>query len=306
MNSCAMTRAGYLAAHFAFRLFRGATLRTDCFHKEGVLKVLAVADGIFARTGFTQLLRWAHILAGITWIGLLYFFNLVQVPAYAQFEADPHKEIGGKARLIAIDKVTRRTLWWFRWAALSTFLFGIFITMAEPNFYAKNDVGVSFGQTANGLIISLGMLLGTIMMLNVWGVIWRNQKVVLANAANVLAGGEANPDAPAAGRKAVMASRQNFIFSFAMLFCMVAASHDVYLGGTEKAVSASKMGIFWAVAIVLTVLMELNALGLMPWKTTANKGLNTIYDGKGVKNPLIAAGAFFVIVVALSELLLRV
>jgi uncharacterized membrane protein len=268
--------------------------------------VLAVLDGIFSRSGFAQLMRWAHILAGITWIGLLYFFNLVQVPAYAQFEADPHKEIGGKARLIAIDKVTRRTLWWFRWAAVSTFLFGIFITIAEKGFYAKNDVGVSFGQTANGLIITLGMLLGIIMMLNVWGVIWRNQKVVLANAANVLAGGEANPDAAAAGRKAVMASRQNFIFSFAMLFCMVAASHDVYLGGTEKAVSASKMGIFWAVTIVLIVLMELNALGLMPWKTTANKSLNVIYDGKGVRNPLIAASAFFVIVVALSELFLRV
>jgi len=268
--------------------------------------VLAVADGIFARTGFTQLLRWAHILAGITWIGLLYFFNLVQVPAYAQFEADPHKEIGGKARLIAIDKVTRRTLWWFRWAAVTTFLFGIFITMAEPNFY-KPDGGVNFGRTANGITISLGMLLGIIMMLNVWGVIWRNQKVVLANAANVLAGGEANPGAAAAGRKAVMASRQNFIFSLAMLFCMVAASHDVYQGGSDGVnISSGKVAVFWAVAIVLVVVMELNALGLMPWKAEANKGLNAIYDGKGVRNPLIASGVFFVIVVALCEIFLRI
>jgi uncharacterized membrane protein len=244
------------------------------------------------------LFRWAHILAGITWIGLLYYFNLVQVPAFAAFGDE------GKARNIAIDKVTRRALWWFRWSAISTFVIGILITIGEKDFF-KPDTGISFGNTANGLIISLGMLLGTIMMLNVWGVIWRKQKVVLANAANVLAGGDANPDAPAAGRAAVMASRQNFVFSFAMLFCMVMASHDVYLGGTDKAVSSGKIAVFWIISIVLIAVMELNALGLMPWKTTANKGLNAMYDGKGVRNPIIAAVAWLVIVLLLCELFLR-
>ena len=75
---------------------------------------------------------------------------------------------------------------------------------------------------SNTAIIT-GMLLGTIMLLNVWGVIWRNQKVVLANAANVLAGGQPNPDAAAAGRRALMASRQNTIFSVSMLWFMVFA-----------------------------------------------------------------------------------
>ncbi|MGB8859726.1 MAG: hypothetical protein WCC60_10745 [Ilumatobacteraceae bacterium] len=260
--------------------------------------MLAIADGILHRSGLTQLIRFAHILAGIAWIGLLYFFNLVQVPAYAAFGDE------AKARNIAIDKVTRRALWWFRWAAVSTFVLGIFITMAEPNFFKPE--GVSFGKTATGISISLGMLLGTIMMLNVWGVIWRNQKVVLANAANVIAGGEANPDAPAAGRRAVMASRQNFIFSFGMLFCMVIASHDVYLGGADGVeISSGKMVTFWLVALVVIVVMELNALGLLPWKTTANKGLNVIYDGKGTRNPIIAATAFLVIVIVLCEALLR-
>ena len=256
--------------------------------------MLAIADGIFHRNGLTQLIRAAHILAGVTWIGLLYYFNLVQVPAYAAFGDE------GKARNIAIDKVTRRALWWFRWAAISTVVLGLFITMAEPNFY--KPAGTSFGKTSNGITISLGMLLGIIMMLNVWGVIWRNQKVVLANAANVLAGGEANPDAPAAGRKAVMASRQNFIFSFAMLFTMVVASHDVYLNET---VSSGKMMTFWLIMLVLIVVMELNALGLMPWKTAANKGLNVIYDGKGTRNPIIAASALLVIVIVLCEAFLR-
>ena len=86
-------------------------------------------DGFFSRVSLGQFgFRWLHILAGITWIGLLYYFNFVQVGAFAAFENEPHKEIGGKARLIAIDKVTRCSLWLFRWAALSTFLTGILIT----------------------------------------------------------------------------------------------------------------------------------------------------------------------------------
>ena len=183
---------------------------------------------------------------------LLYFFNLVQVPGYAAFGDE------AKARNIAIDKVTRRALWWFRWAAVTTFVFGILLT-TEKGFW-----GEGFGTSGSGILISLGMLLGTIMMLNVWGVIWRNQKVVLANAANVLAGGEANPAAPAAGRRAVMASRQNFIFSFSMLFGMVFASHDVYTGSNDPNVSGGKIAAFWVIMLVIVAILELNALGLMP------------------------------------------
>ena len=137
------------------------------------------AAGLFSSEGWNTLLRTAHILAGITWIGLLYFFNLVQVPGYAAFGDE------AKARNIAIDKVTRRALWWFRWAAVTTFVFGILLT-TEKGFWDNSKSGKT-------ILISGAMLLGTIMMLNVWGVIWRNQKVVLANAANVLGGGEANP-----------------------------------------------------------------------------------------------------------------
>ncbi len=77
------------------------------------------------------------------------------------------------------------------------------------------------------------MLLGITMFLNVWGVIWRNQKVVIANARNVLAGGEADPNAAAAGRKAALASRQNTIFSFTMLFFMIGAAHFFVGGGYD-------------------------------------------------------------------------
>jgi uncharacterized membrane protein len=253
--------------------------------------VLAV-DGFFSRTGLGNFgFRWLHILAGITWIGLLYYFNFVQVPAFAAYGDE------GRARNIAIDKVARKALWWFRWAAISTFVTGILITIVTKDYFD------GFGKQAGGIAISTGMLLGTIMMLNVWGVIWRNQKVVLANAANLVAGGEADPGAAAAGRRAFMASRQNTVFSVSMLFFMVYKGHSPALVVTE--VASGKMGAFWAITIVIIAVMELNALGLLPWKAAPNKGLNMMYDGPGVRNVLISAFGLWVVFLILSEVLLR-
>jgi len=249
-----------------------------------------LADGFFTRFGMEQSFRWLHILAGITWIGMLYFFNLVQVPGYAAFGDE------AKARNIAIDKVTRRALWWFRWGAVATVVFGIMITGAAENYFSE-----PFSKSGKGLTISLGMLIAIVMFLNVWGVIWRNQKVVLANAANVLAGGEANPDAPAAGRRAVMASRQNFIFSIGMLYLMVFAGHGVY---KTVDLSGGKIAGFWIISLIVIAVLEVNALGMMPWKAKPNEGLNKIYDGKGVQNPVIAAFGFWVIVVVICEIFL--
>jgi uncharacterized membrane protein len=254
--------------------------------------VLAEYLGFFSRNGLGSFgFRWLHILVGIMWIGLLYYFNFVQVPAFAAFGDE------AKARNIAIDKVARKALWWFRWAAVSTFVTGILITIVTEEYFFDG-----FGKSAGGIAISVGMILGTIMMLNVWGVIWRNQKVVLANAANVLAGGEADPNAAAAGRKAVMASRQNAIFSVSMLFFMVYRAHAP---GNAEIVSSSNMGIYWGVTLLLIIILELNALGLMPWKTQPNKGLNALYDGKGVRNPLIAAFGLWVVFLLLSEFFLK-
>ena len=254
--------------------------------------MLADYNGFFSRAALGDWgMRWLHILAGIMWIGLLYYFNFVQVPAFAAFGDE------ARARNIAIDKVARKALWWFRWASVSTFVTGILITLITENYFSEG-----FGKNAGGIAISLGMLLGIIMMLNVWGVIWRNQKVVLANAANVLAGGEANPDAAAAGRRAVMASRQNAIFSVSMLFFMVFKSHSKT---TADTVSSGSMMTFWLISLVILAILELNALGLMPWKTQANKGLNVLYDGKGVRNPIIAAFGLWVVFLILSELFLK-
>jgi uncharacterized membrane protein len=250
------------------------------------------ADGFFSQAGIAMGWRWLHILSGITWIGLLYYFNFVQVPAFAAYGDE------GRARNVAIDKVARKALWWFRWAALATFITGILITLTAKDYFFDG-----FGKNSYGLAISLGMLLGIIMMLNVWGVIWRNQKVVLANAANLLAGGEADPNAAAAGRKAFMASRQNVVFSVSMLFFMIYPSHGPLSG---VALEASKSGGFWAVSLILVLVLELNALQLLPWKGQANKGLNVLYDGPGVRNPLIASFGLWAIFLVLTEIMFKV
>jgi uncharacterized membrane protein len=253
--------------------------------------VLAV-DGFFSRAALGSFgFRWLHILAGITWIGLLYYFNFVQVPAFAAYGDE------ARARNIAIDKVARKALWWFRWAAISTFVTGILITLVTQDYFKNN-----FGKQAGGVAISTGMLLGTIMMLNVWGVIWRYQKVVLANAANLVAGGEADPAAAAAGRKAFMASRQNTVFSVTMLFFMIFKSHSPVSG---EIVSSGKIGAYWAIAIIIIAVLELNALQMLPWKATPNKGLNMMYDGPGVRNVLVSAFGLWVVFLILSEVLLK-
>ena len=253
---------------------------------------MLVASAFFSRLGIGQFgLRWLHILAGITWIGLLYYFNFVQVPAFAAFGDE------ARARNIAIDKLARKALWWFRWSALSTFVIGILITGVTKDYFS-ND----FGKQAGGIGIVTGMLLGTIMMLNVWGVIWRNQKVVLANAASLVAGGEADPGAAAAGRRAFMASRQNVVFSVSMLFFMVFKTHSPASG---EIVSSGNMGAYWAISIVIIAVLELNALGLLPWKAAPNKGLNALYDGPGVRNVLVSAFGLWFVFLILSEIFLK-
>ncbi len=151
------------------------------------------------------------MIVGITWIGLLYYFNFVQVPAFAEMEA--------AARNNAIDKLASRALWWFRWAAAATLATGILILLFQHGNGAKipSSSTVTTGSPRRGCRISTGILLAVTMFFNVWLVIWPNQKKVIANARNVQAGGEADPAAAAAGRKAALASRMNTIFSFTML-----------------------------------------------------------------------------------------
>ena len=238
-------------------------------------------------------LRWLHILVGIAWIGLLYYFNLVQVPGLAAYGDE------GKARNITIDKVARRALWWFRWASIATLATGILITGAIENYY-KDFMGKTDGVNHIGhdVAISVGMVLGILMAANVWMIIWKNQKVVLANAANVLGGGEANADAPTAGRKALLASRQNLIFSVSMLFFMVGAAH-FYSVFADAASSDASMFLMISCAII--ALFELNAIGIFGGIKAGNKML-WMYESH--KNALITSGILWLVLWILSEVIL--
>ena len=161
-------------------------------------------------------LRWIHIFAGITWIGLLYYFNFVQVPTF--------KELDAATKNLLIPKLVKRALLWFRWAAVVTVAAGwlYFLTrwIAIDNF--PNVTGVWWYVS-----ILTGGIIGTFMLLNVWGVIWRNQKKIIRATEELAKGKPAPPEMGRWGKQALIASRMNVALSLPLLFFMGAASHLV-------------------------------------------------------------------------------
>jgi uncharacterized membrane protein len=163
--------------------------------------------------------RWLHIVSGVLWIGLLYYFNFVQVPAMAAATAD--KEGPGPA---AIGKyVAPRALLWFRWAALVTWLTGAYYLMATKTFVAAFSLGfaVEDGSKLYGASIGMGAWLGTIMLFNVWVLIWPNQKKILGMVAAT------DEEKARARRVAFLASRSNTMMSIPMLMFMQAGAHGI-------------------------------------------------------------------------------
>jgi len=238
--------------------------------------------------------RYLHIFAGITWIGLLYYFNLVQVPGLAGYGDE------GKARNITITQIATRALWWFRWASVATLATGILIIAALPSYmknFMKHEGEDGLAGNSKNAAIAVGMTLGILMAANVWMVIWKNQKVVIANATNVLAGGEANPDAATSGRRAMLMSRQNMIFSFSMLFYMVGAAH--FYGANKVMVNAtpSNANTFLLISIVIAAILQLNALGKFGGIKAGNKML---WPYESHKNAIISGIALLAILFAVS------
>ncbi|OFW40602.1 MAG: hypothetical protein A3J28_02190 [Acidobacteria bacterium RIFCSPLOWO2_12_FULL_60_22] len=162
------------------------------------------------------LMRWLHVLAGIIWVGHLYFFNFVNVPLQAVLDDAGKKSV--------VPKLMTRALWWFRWGAMITFLAGLILFMMNY-MYAP---GAGFGSTslfmdAEGITgrawwILFGMTLATIMWFNVWFIIWPIQKKILGGTAKA-------EELPTIRRRAYLASRTNTYLSGPMLFGMLAPSH---------------------------------------------------------------------------------
>src|SRR4026208_1916350 len=158
-------------------------------------------------------LRWIHFLAGVTWIGILYYFNFVQTPFFAETEA--------AVRTGAVQKLVPRALWWFRWGAMFTFLAGILIYIIRMSEMG----GGLFYSSPYGITITVGGLMGIIMFLNVWLVIWPNQQIVIAATNQVASGGQALPAAAGAPGRAGRAARPNPVFSIRIFFYRGAGSH---------------------------------------------------------------------------------
>lgn len=240
---------------------------------------------IFSQAGGEVLSRWGHYLSGVTWIGLLYYFNFVQVPSFAQFEA--------ASRTDAINKLVPRALWWFRFSAMLTLATGIMILGFQENLSSGE-----YFKTAPGISISTGILLALVMFTNVFMVIWPNQRIVIANAQRVAAGGEADPAAAAAGRRALLASRTNALFSIPMLWFMAVTSH-LATREYELSPQGGERGIYWLVTLALVIVLELNGLGRIGG--TAPGGTKAYLDDH--KKTIMAGFGLWLVFVLLWEIL---
>jgi uncharacterized membrane protein len=188
------------------------------------------------------LIRWGHVLFGITWIGMLYYFNFVQGGYFKQ--ASPEGLADAK------EKLAPSALWWFRWGAMFTFITGVILL----------GMVHGYGQLNNYIIV--GAVMGTLMAANVWMVIWPAQRIAL--------GIEEGGDKAIAGAKALLASRTNTLFSAPMLFGMFAGPH--YPGyGYGTAVGGN--GLWIALGIVL--LLEINGLKGKQGPMTTVRGVIT-------------------------------
>ena len=161
-----------------------------------------------------SLIVWIHVLAGVTWIGLLYYFNFVQVPALAEAASDD----GGPGGAGITKYVAPRALWWFRWGALVTWVSGALALLRLGRFDGAFLLGITSGDSLD-FVIGVGAWLGTIMLFNVWVLIWPNQKKILGMV-------EATADEIAKARRvAFLASRTNTVLSIPMLMSMVGFGH---------------------------------------------------------------------------------
>jgi uncharacterized membrane protein len=168
--------------------------------------------------------RWAHVLFGMVWVGMLYYFNFVQT--------EYSKEAAAEAKADVMAKLVPRALWWVRWAAVCTLLTGLYLLHA---------IGATEGVVGYSLIW-LGALTGILMFLNVWLIIWPNQQIVLGMKAG---------EGPVAAARAGLASRTNTLFAGPMLLGMLGSKHLVLP-------DMSVVGLVACIAIIL--LLEANAL----------------------------------------------
>jgi uncharacterized membrane protein len=168
-------------------------------------------DGFsYDRYFFSWLFRYLHVIAGIMWIGLLWYFNFVQIPSMPNIPDEQKPAIG--------KFIAPKALFWFRWAALATIITGIIVSYLNGYLHQAMTLGIGSGYGKN-TAIGIGMWLGIIMAYNVWFIIWPNQKIALGII-------ESQPEDKAkSAKKAMLVSRVNTLLSLPMLLSMVAAQN---------------------------------------------------------------------------------
>jgi len=177
---------------------------------------------------FQLVIRWLHVIAGVAWIGHLYFFNFVNVPLQGALDDAGKKAVN--------PQLMPRALWWFRWGAMITFLAGLVL------FYLLYMQGGLMRDADGNLSMRakwamMGMTLGSVMWFNVWFIIWPAQKKLL--------GGTAGDAAPVLRKRALLASRTNTFLSAPMLMGMVVASHPVGNSTVMAGVAVASMAVIW-------------------------------------------------------------
>jgi len=230
-------------------------------------------DIITTQAGWEFLLRWLHFLAGITWIGVLYYFNFIQTPFFGS-------ELGGQAKSAMTRGLVPNALWWFRWGAMFTFLSGWTIVVLKLH----SGIGLGDGYMTR---ILTGGLMGTFMWYNVWFVIWPAQRdYAIKSAEQVAAGGQPVPGTPEKGALAGRASRTNTLLSIPMLFFMGSASHlQTFNNGSNDL-------LYWIVGGGIIVLFELNPfVGTAATQKPLGSVTGTIHAGLGLALVLYIVGA---------------
>jgi len=185
----------------------------------GLVIAVAITAVVSSYAGFNSmgLIRWVHIVAGVVWIGMLYYFNFVQVPALAAAAADK----GGPGGAGVTKYVAPRALMWFRWGAVVTWVSGAAYLAHIGWFLGAFSFGLLGTAPPNGNAIGIGAWLGTIMLFNVWVLIWPNQKKILGIV-------PATDEEKAKSRRiAFLASRTNTMLSIPMLLFMGASAHGL-------------------------------------------------------------------------------
>ena len=193
------------------------------------------------------LAKWGHFLAGTTWIGLLYYFNFVQTEYFKEADAD--------ARTDAFVKLAPRALWWFRWGAMLTLITGLIMLLYRHRAWTVDIV--------------IGSVMAILMFLNVWLIIWPNQKILIASNERLKGGGEALPEAAAAAPKAALASRTNTLFSIPMLYFMGSTSANLHNGSMGDNMTAL------IIILIIIAAVELNAIFGKPGPIATIKGVIT-------------------------------